>query len=193
MLTIADRLDKIPFILADSKFQSKEGLGNELNFHVFDYNPDEELLVQDFILELPERMLRVNTMKQIQIFNLYQIVIHFFERKKYIEKNFLMEERDGSEQLFNRMRSALKVATAQDEIVKYIMENIEEDTIVIITGVGAVFSLVRSHVILNNLQTVVENRPLILFYPGVFCNGTLKLFGVFEDKHYYRAFQLVER
>lgn len=44
--------------------------------------------------------------------------------------------------------------------------NNETFQILFLTGVGEVFPFVRSHTVLNNLQTVVSDRPMLMFFPG---------------------------
>ena len=56
--------------------------------------------------------------------------------------------------------------------------------------------MVRSHNILNNLHSVVDEKPVIMFYPGKYDQKGLNLFenNSFEglkDDNYYRAFKLV--
>lgn len=90
------------------------------------------------------------------------------------------------------MKKALKLATDKDWIVQYIREHMDEEAMIFITGVGKAYPIVRSHTVLNNLQTVVEKKPLIMFYPGRYENGGLRLFSRFMDDNYYRAFKLIE-
>ena len=52
----------------------------------------------------------------------------------------------------------------------------------------------RTHNVLNNLQTVVTDRPLVVFFPGAYETSPemgfrLSLFGKFPGP-YYRAFKL---
>ena len=58
--------------------------------------------------------------------------------------------------------------------------------------------MLRAHSLLNCLHTVMEETPLVMFYPGTFDGTTLKLFGRSDTsqsrpgtKPYYRAFTLV--
>jgi hypothetical protein len=67
----------------------------------------------------------------------------------------------------------------------------EEADIVIMTGVGNAWPLLRSHTLLNNLHALMEKTPLVMFYPGVYDGQGLSLFGCVEDRNYYRAFRLV--
>jgi len=51
---------------------------------------------------------------------------------------------------------------------------------------------VRSHNILNNLQEVIDKKPVIMFFPGKYDGQSLQLFNKFKDDNYYRAFRLVD-
>lgn len=192
MRPINVRLDELKDKLVDPKLLSNKGLGNEVGFYVFDYEPEQELVVREAIPDIQKYIERENPEAKIQVFDLYEIVLEFFEQKSYMEKNFKMEDKKGSEFLFDKMKKAMRIATERDWIVQYITEHLDEEAMVFITGVGKAFPLIRSHTVLNNLQTVVEKKPLILFYPGKYEDGSLKLFSRFLDDHYYRAFKLVE-
>ena len=47
----------------------------------------------------------------------------------------------------------------------------------IVSGVGSVYPLLRTSSLLNNLQRVMGNTPLVMFYPGKYDQLTLRLFG----------------
>ncbi|WP_188204588.1 DUF1788 domain-containing protein [Desemzia incerta] len=192
MRPITVRLNELKDKLVDPKLLSNKGLGNEVGFYVFDYEPEQELVVRESIPDIKKYIERENPEAKIQVFDLYEIVLEFFEQKGYMEKNFKMEDKKGSEFLFDKMKKAMRIATERDWIVQYITEHLDEEAMVFIAGVGKAFPLIRSHTVLNNLQTVVEKKPLILFYPGKYEDGSLKLFSRFLDDHYYRAFKLVE-
>ena len=49
-----------------------------------------------------------------------------------------------------------------------------------------------SHTVLNNLHQVIDNVPVVLFYPGNYDGQELVLFGEIKDDNYYRAFKLVD-
>lgn len=193
MRSITERMEECQEKIQSEKFLSNSGLGNEVGFYIFDYEPKDELQVREAILFMKRHLEKKNSNIKIQIFDLYEIMLGFFEKRGYMEKNFMIEEKKGSFDLYNRMRKALKIATEQDIIVEYIQTHLDEEAIVFITGVGKVFPVLRSHVILNNLQMIVEKKPLVLFYPGTYELNSLKLFDQFQDDNYYRAFRMVER
>lgn len=192
MRDIGIRLDELKDKINDPKFLTTKGLGNEVGFYIFDYDAKDELIVRDYVPNLKKFLERENSDFKVQVFDLYEIILLFFEQRGYLEKNFSMEEKKGSYDLFDKMRKALKVATNNDWIVRYIEEHLEENAVVFIVGVGKAYPIIRSHVILNNLQTIIENTPLILFYPGKYENGKLQLFNKFTDDNYYRAFKITE-
>ena len=104
-----------------------------------------------------------------------------------------MEEKKGSEQVFNATKKALRLTLENDLVIKYIEERLEEDSIIFLTGIGKSWPIIRSHGILNNLHRIVEKQPLIMFFPGTYNGGSLMLFNYLKDDNYYRAFQLIDK
>ena len=193
MRQITKRLDELREKIELPGFFDNKGLGNEVGFYIFDYDPTDELVVREAIPQMRDYLERTQSRYKIQIFDMYDIILSFFEKRGYMEKNFKMEEKKGSLDWYEKMQKALKLATNNDYIVSYICDHIEDNAIIFITGIGKAYPVVRSHVILNNLQAVIEDNPLILFFPGMYDDGKLKLFGKFEDDHYYRAFKIIEK
>jgi hypothetical protein len=70
------------------------------------------------------------------------------------------------------------------------METSHADLLVI-TGVGSAYPLLRTHRLLNCLQPLLKRVPLVVFYPGKYTGQSLSLFGRLADDNYYRAFQLI--
>ncbi len=192
MRPISVRLEELNEKLADPKFMTNKGLGNEVGFYIFDYEPEDELAVREALPYLKKHIHSENNEVTIQEFDLYEVVLEFFRQRGYMDKNFKMEEKKGSEFLYDKMKKALRLATNDDWIVSYIKEHMDEDAMIFLTGVGKAYPVIRSHTVLNNLQTIVEKKPLILFYPGRYENGSLRLFSRFLDDNYYRAFKLIE-
>jgi hypothetical protein len=58
--------------------------------------------------------------------------------------------------------------------------------------VGKCYPILRSHTILNNLHQVIDDVPVVMFYPGKYSGQDLLLFGEIKDDNYYRAFKLVD-
>ena len=192
MKDIYQRLDEILPKIAEPNFRENKGLGNEVGFYIFDYNPEYELLVRDRVEFIKERAKLANGLNIIE-FDLYDVIIEILDSKGYLKKNFEMEEKRGSEKVFNATKKALRLTLDNDLVVKYIEERIDGNDIVFLTGVGKAWPIIRSHTILNNLHRIVEKQPLVMFFPGNYDGGSLMLFDYLKDDNYYRAFQLVDK
>ena len=194
MKDIHQRLSEIKERLTDKSFRENKGLGNEIGFHIFDYEPEHEMLVRDYIFNLKKQIQRDCTDIKIREFDLYDIMLEVLNERGYLEKNFKMEEKRGSEFVFNATEKTLRLTSQNEDnkIVQYIIDRTEDDEIVFLTGVGKVWPIIRSHTVLNNLHRALDKVPVVLFFPGTYDGGSLMLFNEIKDDNYYRAFQLVD-
>lgn len=58
---------------------------------------------------------------------------------------------------------------------------------VLVSGVGSVWPLMRAHSLLNALHSRLGHKPLVIFYPGGY-GQQLTLFNRVTSNPYYRAF-----
>mgnify|MGYP001201175329 CR=1 FL=1 len=194
MSSIKERLDKILPELRKESFMENKGLGNEIGFYIFDYDPEDEMLVRDHIKFLKDKV-NNNTTNKIRIveFDLYNVMLEIIEERGYLEKTMQMEEKQGSAKILKAIKKTLRLTSKNNLFVKYIQDRVEENDIVFLTGVGKAWPIVRSHTVLNNLHPVIDKNPLVLFFPGSYDGTELVLFNEIHDDNYYRAFSLVPR
>lgn len=150
------------------------------------------MIVRDQIKFLKEQINNSLSNQRVIEFDLYEMVLEILDDKGYLEKNFIMEQKRDSEFVLNATKKSLRLTLDNDLMIKYIADRVQENDIIFITGVGKVFPIVRSHIILNNLFKAVKQIPVVLFFPGRYDGQELRLFGEIKDDNYYRAFQLVE-
>ncbi|MCR6544412.1 DUF1788 domain-containing protein [Dehalobacterium formicoaceticum] len=192
MSNIYERLDRILSIIMDKRFRENKGLGNEIGFYIFDYDPRDEMVVREHMGFLKEKT-SDHTSVKIKEFDLYEIMLEILAGKGYLEKVFDMEEKKGTSQILKPIKNTLRLTQENDLVVAYIRERVEDNDIVFLTGVGKIWPIIRSHTILNVLHAVIDQVPLIMFYPGTYSGQELHLFDDISDQNYYRAFKLVER
>lgn len=192
MKNIYERLDEILPKIIEPSFRENKGLGNEIGFYIFDYDPKYELLVRDRVRFIKEKVKCAYGLN-IKEFDLYDIMLELLEGKGYLKKNFIMEQRKGSQQVFNATKKALRLTLDNDLLVQYISERLDGSDIIFLTGIGKAWPIIRSHTVLNNLHRIVETQPLIMFFPGTYDGGSLMLFNYLKDDNYYRAFQLIDK
>ena len=191
MSEILKKLDRIKPLLEDPRFLEGKGLGNEIGFYIFDYDPKHELLVRDHIRHLKDKCTKPGGEPLIQEFDLYEMMLQILEEKGYLEKVFDLEKKKGTDALVKPIKNTLRLTSNNDLIVKYIKDRLVDDRIVFLTGVGKAWPLIRSHTVLNVLHSVIDHVPLVMFYPGTYNGSELSLFNEINDQNYYRAFQLV--
>jgi hypothetical protein len=133
--------------------------------------------------------------------NLFDFILDYLRDRKLLDKSLELQRDKGDEALLKALRGVLheeKVAHRFGEAT-----NPEDHDLVLISGVGSVFPMLRSHTLLNNLHSIMGQTPLVLFYPGKYDGMTLRLFGKTglsgggEDQrrkpaNYYRAFRLID-
>ena len=189
MTNINIRLQEMTNKLTDKGLFESNGLGNEINFHVFDYDPGDEYIVRDYLDNYLLKKAKLN----IKVFDIYDIIIEILKEKGFLEKCFDYEKKKGAKYLNQIISKIIGIGSNNDLIMKRIKNEMTEQTqIIIITGVGKCYGIVRGHTILNNLQSIITNNPLIMFYPGSYNGQSFKLFNKLENDNYYRAFQFVE-
>ena len=121
---------------------------------------------------------------------IYEMCLELLENRINSETIHEFEKNKGSDELINKLKIILKPKIVK-KAIQAKMASCGDVQLMFLTGVGKAWPLVRSHSILNNLQPVVGNVPLVTFYPGIYDNHELSLFGKFKDANYYRAFRLI--
>lgn len=187
-LTINERLEKIKDKILEDKFIDGRGLGNEISFYIFDYDPKHELIVRDHVKMLKRIFSREHYNRKLIEIDLYKLLLDIGKKQRVYDLFFEKEKKEGKDALFK----ALSNFANPEVFLEEIEQRIEGYNVVLVTGVGKVYPFVRSHTILNRLQEKVDKIPVIMFYPGEYDGQSLKLFGTFKDDNYYRAFQLVD-
>lgn len=172
---------------------TRYGTANDLKFYIFDYNPKDELLVRKEVMKLKSRN------PDIVEFDLYEMMLEIIDEEEYLEDIHRMETDYEKDLLLREVfQPLLSVEEDENSFIDKFKNGVEDDgkSIVLITGIGKAFPIIRSHTILNNLQSIFRNNPVVMMYPGRYeiKNAmTLRLFERLDDDNYYRAFPLVER
>lgn len=185
MDSIMESLSKVSARLSEEAFLTNKGLSNEVGIHVFCYDPKHEMTVRAFFDKLKAQS---GTPYRLIERDLYKIFLEICEEKRILKSIPSMEERKGKAYLSEQL---LKIATPEAFVEKMKYEPHEHGDVLLITGVGKVYPFMRSHKILDNIQHIFADIPVLMLYPGTFNGQDLGLFGKFLDGHYYRAFNLL--
>jgi hypothetical protein len=184
-----ERLNKIlPRVVSD-EFLSGSGIGNEIAFYIFDYPPEDELRVRDYLRTLLDHIPKQKHGLRVKHVDLFDFVLDYLKHRKLLDKAIQMQREKGDEALKRALAGPLhesKLAAHFAEVARP-----QQHDLVFVSGVGSVWPLLRSHTLLNNLQPVMGKTPLVMFYPGRYDGQSLRLFGKLKNNNYYRAFKLI--
>ena len=196
--SLRDRLNQILPKVTSDRFLSSEGIGNEIACHIFDYPASHELEVRDHIESMVGRIGTHHKNLRVLHLNLLDVVLDYLKHRGLLDKALEMQVKKGDHEL----RRALKGPLAAEKIRDFIAaeHSLEEYDLVLMSGVGSVWPMLRAHSLLNCLHTVMGHTPLVMFYPGSFDGTTLRLFDRVTSsgakpggKSYYRAFTLIDQ
>lgn len=93
------------------------------------------------------------------VFDLYDVIIDFLEKKHFLEKCYDFEKKNGMERITKAVTNAMKINDNDSLIVQYIKEHTPENAIVFLTGIGKCYPILRSHKVLNNLHQAFGPLP----------------------------------
>lgn len=192
------RLDLILPRITDETFLSSTGIGNEIACYIFDYPATEEKAVRKHIDFLLQRLASHHSNLNVQRLDLLDVVLACLEHRNLSDKVLEKDTPNDAASLLG----ALKGPIAAEKVCDFIAQEYEpsERDLVLLTGVGSAWPMLRAHSLLNCMHTILGTTPLVMFYPGCFDGTSLRLFDQIETstprpgaRAYYRAFPLISK
>ena len=189
--TFQQRLDKILPRLISDELLSNTGLGNEIGFYIFDYPPEHELEMREHIGFLLTQIPKKRPDIRVTHINLFHLLVDYLKDRKLLDRLIAEQRKNGANgKLLSELRNGpLKSERIAREFVT--RANPTDHDLVMVSGVGNAYPLLRSHLLLKALHTPMGDTPLVMFYPGIYTGQGLRLFGKLSSSNYYRAFRLV--
>lgn len=193
-LPIAERFNHLLRLVSSPRFLKKEGLGNEVPFFICPFAPQDAIEMARLQKHLANR-LATQGVRVLEI-NLYDLAIELLQERSIWERILEMEGTISKDELKELLQGVLDPAAHLVPAMARKMQEAEFE-VLFIGGVGEVFPYIRSHTILNNLQSKAKDKPTLLFFPGAYTQSpetgaSLDLFGLLHDDKYYRAFNVYD-
>ena len=192
MAELVRRLDEMEAAIRKPSFRSSRGRANEVNYWIFDYPPDRELEVRERVRYMASKNQRGAVGFGLVVFDLYDLMIDHLESKNFLQQCMTFEQKQGFARITKAVNNSMKISDEDNLIVRHIREHTPENAVVFLTGIGKCYPILRSHKAFNTLHQGFGQAPVVLFYPGVYDEQQLLLFGKMKDGNYYRAFRLVK-
>src|SRR5204862_3914116 len=92
-----ERLNKILPRVTSDDFLSGSGIGNEIAFYIFDYPPEYELRVRDYVRTLLDHIPKQKHGLRVKHINLFDFVLDYLKGRKLLGKAIQMQQEKGNE------------------------------------------------------------------------------------------------
>lgn len=191
MSVFEERLNQIIKRLTSKELLNNEGLSNEIGFWVFDYPPEFELEMRSFLADVIEPALKKNHPPiRFATVNVFNLAISLLEERGLLDKALDMQKTQGDDKALESLRRVLKEDKLAERLVSQV--DVDNQDLVILTGVGSAYPILRTHTLLSALHPLMKDTPLLMLYPGKYDGYSFRLFNnKLPEDHYYRAFRLV--
>lgn len=190
MMTTAAKLNSIEPRLKEPGFLESVRSGHNVPFYILDYNPADEFMVREYIQILKEKINSESSEMVIKEFDLYDMIIECLEEKGFLQSALKAELSKGTLKLVEAIKNTTGLKNATNMILGKFIADIQSNDILIVTGVGKAYPILRVHKVLSMLKAHIKYNPLIVMYPGTYINNELSLFGEI-DREYYQAFNFI--
>jgi hypothetical protein len=196
--SLGDTFDCAFRVLTSERFKKMEGLGNEVPFFVLRYKPEWEPTVDEELARL-RRRLREERHRLADI-DVFALAVGIWKDSPVFDQMLSMEAQLDLDVFQAGLRGVIDVeGVLAPAIKKAVDEAGGEDNVdaVLLSGVHHLFPLVRTHLLLNCLQSLLGRVPLVVTFPGSYhqspsTHSALVLFDQISQDNYYRAFDLVD-
>lgn len=206
---LAVRFEHLLNVISGQRFLEMKGLNNDLPFYICEFKAAEAIEMQRLQRQL------VNTLAGLHVDCLEGRGVKVLEISLYDLTIDLLKAREGSDEGVSLWEQILAgepewekeallellqgVLDIKEHLIPAIGERIAQADydVLFLSGIGEVFPYIRSHNVLNNLQSTAKDKPTVMFFPGEYRHSleqgaSLELFGLLHDDKYYRAFNLFE-
>lgn len=184
MSDLNERLDLLKDMMQDNDFLEGKGLSNEVNIRMFCYDPKEEMVIRHFLKQIESESLKCNLIH----YDLYNVFLDICEDKRILSRVSAMEARKGKEFMQKQFEKSCDSKTFASKM-QY--EDHQMGDVILLSGVGKVFPFMRIHSLLEAMQPLFNDVPIVVLYPGEFDGHYVKLFNKLKSNEYYRAFKSI--
>ncbi len=192
-MTPKERAEHLFRVVTSERFLTKQGLGNEVPFFICPYRAVEGLSMMQDRRALVKRIEHAGV--KVLDLSLHDLSLDILRNRGILDE--ILENEPDMEK--GELKELLQgVLDPQAHLIPRIGAAIEATPhdVIFLSGVGEVYPYIRSHNVLNNLQSTAKDRPTVLFFPGSYTHAlatgaSLDLFGRLHDDKYYRAFNIM--
>jgi len=189
---LQERFQHLMSVISGKRFLQKQGLGNEIPFFICPYAPEEAVEMERIRRQIISRLDHAGV--RVLEINLYDLSIEILKDRGIWEQILEIEGSTTKDELKELLQGVLDPEAHLIPAIAAKLAKSEFD-VLFLSGVGEIFPYIRSHTVLNNLQSTAKEKPTLMFFPGAYTQSqesgaSLDLFGRLHDDKYYRAFNI---
>lgn len=183
-------------VLRSERFLKMEGLSKEVPFFIYHFPPSWALAVEDMRDRVQTKLQSDDGLSVVEI-NLYDLAVELLKDRGVWERVFDLEPTMDKSEFREVLQGMLD---PHDHLAPAIRARLDEQPsdMVFLTGIGEVFPFIRTHTVLENLQSVVVGRPMLAWFPGTYeftqtAGHQLRALNLGASDSYYRAKDILEQ
>lgn len=189
---IAERFNHLLTVMSSQRFLKMQGIGNEVPFFIFSFKPSDTFEMK----QLEANLLTHLSLKGVRVLkiDLFDLSIEMLKERGIWEQVLEIEPTVDKSQLLELFEGVLD---PKDNLVPAIAAKMAEQPydILLVTGIGEVYPYIRTHNLLENLQSTAKSAPTVFLFPGSYTPSLekgfmLNLFDLPSGNNYYRAFDI---
>ncbi len=187
-----DRQEHLLEVISSPRFLKKQGLGNEVPFFISPF-PAADAVEMEVVRTQLVKLLADRGVIALDI-NLYDLSVRMLRERGIWDQLIEQESTFSKDELKELLQNVLDPEQHLIPEIAAVLKANEFD-VLLLSGVGEVYPFIRSHNVLNNLQSTAKDKPTVMFFPGSYTHAlasgaSLDLFGIMHDDKYYRAFNI---
>ncbi|RPE67327.1 uncharacterized protein DUF1788 [Pacificibacter maritimus] len=187
-----ERAEHLFHVITSKRFLSKQGF-SEVPFFIYPF-PALEGMSMDLD--------RANLVTQIQNagvkvldISLYDLALEVLSDRGILEQVIEIEAESDKDEIMELLQGVLDPKEHFAPKIEGLISTHDHD-VVFLSGIGEIYPFLRANLILENLQSTIKDKPLVVFFPGKYTASVggmtaLHLFGAVPPQRYYRAFDIM--
>lgn len=183
-------------VLHSTRFLEMEGLSKEVPFFIYHYPPAWTRDVDGLRGRVITKLRSDDGLNVVEI-NLYDLAVQLLKERGVWDRVLALEPDMDKPEFRDTLQGMLD---PHDHLAPAIRTRLdaEPSDMVFLAGIGEVFPFIRTHTVLENLQSVVTGRPMLAWFPGTYeftqTNGhQLRALNLSASDSYYRAKDILEQ
>lgn len=175
--------------LCSEDFLANKGIGNEIGFHTFCYDPALEFEARALFDTLSRDAEADKLPCTLKVVNLYDAVLAILDDLDVLEAMQEQEADFGSKAVLDDVVDYRQPDVVSNVVLDLTQPHVPGDAILLV-GVGEVYPFLRVHNLFDSMQSDFSDVPVIAAYPGTFNGSSVTLFNRLAAENYYRAIDI---